>query len=173
MKRSGHVLRLALTGAVALTLFAGCGGCGEDEKPAPTQETVAPTPVPKPEPRVEKVEPQRGLSVAEQLETTIELPSYYPPDAPVYPGAKVNTAKTSMGRISLIFSSQDSREDVADWMNVFFASEGWGDFSVSDVPSVGMNLQGSKGRRKLGVLLISSVDGDGEEVTLLVVATDP
>ena len=48
MNISAHGLRLALTGAVALALFSGCGGCGEEEPASSPQKAVVPTPAPTP-----------------------------------------------------------------------------------------------------------------------------
>jgi hypothetical protein len=172
MNISAHGMRLALTGALALVLFSGCGGCGEEEPASSPQKAVAPTPAPTPKPRVTQPAQTPGASIAAQIKKSVKLPPYYPSDAPVYPGAKANSLEQAGGRISAVFSSTDSADTVTSWMNDFFASEGWENVTSNEVPSLGTNMQGSKGGRRLSVL-VASADADGETVTLFMVATDP
>ena len=74
-------------------------------------------------------------------------------------------------RVSGIFSTSDSPDKVAAWMNDFLASENWQNITSVDMPN-GTVMQGQKGGRALAVM-VSALDSGGEALTLVNVAADP
>ena len=165
--------RILLACAVSLALLA---GCGEDEpavpeqaaKPAPTKP-APPKPAPsKPTPMVSPSPPK---SVVEQLAVRVELPDWYPSDAPMYPGAKLSRVGWEGSKVSGVFSTDDGSEEVSAWMNDFLASENWRNVTMVEIPN-GVILQARQGGRGLTVMVTPILSG-GETVTLINVLSDP
>jgi hypothetical protein len=156
-----------LIAALAIGLYT---GCGEDEAtpPAPPSPAVPPAPAPEP---VVKVQPPQ--SIKQQLEQSVDLPDFYPKDAPVYPGAKASSVGWQGSRVSAVFSTSDPTDQVVAQTRESLESQGWSDIQSADLPN-GQVLQGYKHDEERKIMaLISSVEEAGEKVTLIAVATDP
>jgi hypothetical protein len=167
-------LRTLLACAASLALLAGCSADDEPAKPEPvvqkpTAKSAAPKPArPAPAPVVKREPPK---TISEQLEGQVEAPDWYPSDAPLYPGAKLNRVGWAGSRVSGIFSTTDSTDDVSSWMTDFLASENWRNVTQVDMPN-GKVMQASKSGRTIAVM-VSALDSDGTKVTLVNVAADP
>ncbi|MBW2230536.1 MAG: hypothetical protein JRG92_10905 [Deltaproteobacteria bacterium] len=182
MNSNRRALRLLLVGLVSVGLLAACGGQEEaPEAPAtaePERSASAPTGAepPAPAPRADRAErpsskPPEGA--AAQLSRTIELPDYYPSDAPVYPGTEPSSAKrNAAGRIAVVFGTSDSPEQVLEYMVGYLPGAGWEITGQQDLPG-GPLLQASQGERLLSVLLSRLDEGKPSEITVIAVGVDP
>jgi hypothetical protein len=156
-----------LIAALAIGVYT---GCGEDEATTPPPESTG-SPTPAPEPVVTKVQPPK--SIKEQLAQSVDLPDFYPKDAPVYPGAKASSVGWQGTRVSAVFSTSDPVDQVVSHTRESLESQGWSDIQSSDLPS-GQIVQGFKHDAERTIMaLVSSVEEAGEKVTLIAVSTDP
>ena len=157
---------------VGAGLVIGCS-CEEPPKPkpAPTKpQAQKPAPVPAPEPAAE-AEP--FPSPQEQLEHRVEIPDHYPDDALIYPGAHASAVVTKDGRLSVIFSTQDTNEAVVAYTTDFLGSAGWENTSVNTIPN-GTIISADKRSSRSIVVLVSEIADDGSDgVTMIAVAVDP
>jgi len=169
-----HRNRLASPLVAVLTALAMSPwiGCGDDEPAKPPTPAAQAPPAQKPQP-VAKLPKQPPKSVKEQLAVSVALPDYYPKDAPVYPGTTPSYAGWQSGRVSAVFSTPDSSDDVVEWTTDFLESNGWEQVQSTQMDT-GRFVQGFKldEDRKISALVSKFHDGD-EEVTLIVISTDP
>jgi hypothetical protein len=123
-------------------------------------------------PAEQATKPMADLS--EQLRVTIEIPSYYPEDGPIYPGAMPSQSQQSPnGRVSLVFGTDEMPPEASAVMNEAAEAKGWTILS-EDRLERGLLTQAEKGSRKL-MILTSRMDGGsgGEPVTLVAISVDP
>lgn len=170
-------LRVALATGV-LVAFAGCGG---DENGAEHQAQSMPATSPGEsaqqsiEPAAEEmaVDPESSArQLAEQLRQHVELPDYYPPDAPIYPGSQPSDAQELRGgRVAVVFSSPDAVDKVSEWLRHDLPSQGW-TLTVEQAMDAGMMIQAIKPNRLVSVLLSRVESGGSEPTTIVAVAVD-
>jgi hypothetical protein len=187
LTRVSRLFALRLAGAtLVIGLIAGCSG---EESPAPSKPEASPTKVTKSAPAAKndaKEAMEHAESKASQESTTsrqeraaamiekaIELPDFYPDDAPVYPGAAPGAAKKAPnGRISAVFTSSDPTEDVVAKLSSILSGSGWDTKAPNSMPNATF-LQGSKGARAINVVLSQLDDGSSVPKTVIAVAVDP
>ena len=159
--------RLLPTLIVAFALAVLGTACGDDEpvpvKPAAKPRAAAPQPRPA---QPTAVEPK---SLAEQLAEEVDLPGFYPSDAPVYPSAKLNTAALQPGgRASTVFSTGDSQAEVTSFLDSALPGSGWDEIQTLEIAD-GVIIQASKSWRKISVL-VSPLEAENK--TLIAVSVD-
>jgi hypothetical protein len=162
--KSSAVLLFAV--GVASLLFA----CSSEEEPAKPQPPAPTPPTRQAQPPVKRPVP---TTVMEQLEVEVEVPDYYPKDAPVYPGSKASRAEWQMGRVTAVFSTPDPIADVVIYMSDFLSAQGWQDVQHLEMDD-GSLVEGDKTTddRSISVFL-TWVDEEAGSATMIVVATDP
>lgn len=147
--------------------------CGDDEpaKPAapPAAESAAQARQPVPRSQREKLP---APSVSESLAARVELPDYYPKDAPVYRGAKANSAGWQSGRVNAVFSTPDDPSKVSSEVQSSLRSNGWTEIVEAEMVS-GVVVQAAKDDRAISALISRMEEGTPGEVTMIMVAVDP
>ena len=183
-----HVRSLAVA-VLVLAFVVACGGNDEVEVPtnaptkaptkaqskAPSQASKKPdTAAAKPSAPGKKPSSERkappSASVGEQLQAEVEIPEYYPEDAPIYPGTKPAQAQIRNGRASLMFGTPDSPADVDRYMSDYLRDQGWNPQSQRQGDRTLM--QGIKDGRTLTVLVSRADVGKETETTLIAVSVD-
>ena len=174
---NAKLLLLSTLAVLGTLLAAGCGGddtaapaaakpAAEAAAPAKTEPAPSPTPE---QPAPPAAAPGNSGAVAKQLTEKIEIPSYYPEDGPVYPGAQPSQAQQlPSGKVSLVFGTDAMPPEAASVMSEAAEAKGWSIESENQIER-GFLTQAEKSGRKL-VMLTSRVE-DG--VTLVVVSVDP
>ena len=167
--RMKEVAGLLIAVGVASLLIA----CSSEEEPAepapaPTPPTTATRPAPTP-----AVKPAIPKSVMEQLEVEVEVPEFYPKDAPVYPGSKASKAGWHQGRVTAVFSSSDQLADVVAYMNDFMSAQGWEDIQNMEIVDGSIVQASTRADDRSISVLLTWVEEEGGSATLIVVATDP
>ena len=164
--------------AIAMASVGLVVGCSCEEppkpKPAPTKsQAVKPAPAPTTTaPTIPKAPPIPTF--AEQLAAKSDIPDDYPEDGLFYPGSHASTSVTKNGRLSVIFSSPDSVEDIIAFTSNFLDEEGWEQSSPTSIPPNGTLLRGDKDGARSIVVLISRIEEAGKDpVTMIAVAIDP
>lgn len=173
---------------VALILLAGCGGDGDSPRdrlertaaanperssPSPTPGSDAPNAGPSAgaPPSSPPVLPGQE-SPAQSLRNKIDLPDTYPSDAPVYPGSSNSHYGLSEdGRSNSLFGTDDSVEQVSEYMVDFLQENGWDGGSVQEVPQ-GVQLTSQKGGREMVVIIREVGAGTPDAVTMIAVSVD-
>jgi hypothetical protein len=115
---------------------------------------------------------QNPDALRKELRTKVELPDYYPGDAPIYPGTMTNNAGRRNGRVTAVFSTEDSTEVVSEYILAKLGSLDWTDVSVHEMPN-GHVIHAVKEVREISVLVSSMDEGTEYELTMMVVAVDP
>ena len=149
-----ELLRFLLVGFATAGLVAACGG-DEQQQPAPPAAD-APAQAP-------------GGGVAAELRQQVELPDYYPADAPVYPGTKPSRVKVmDNGQISAQFGTEASVDDVVGFMRSKLPELGWKLGAETEMPG-GWLLQGTKADRRILVLVSRIKGGESGDITIIAV----
>ena len=152
MRPKYEVSRLLLIGFMLVGLTA---ACGDGDQPT---EMPAAAPGQRP-----------GGGIAADLRKQIELPDYYPADAPVYPGTRPSDAKiTENGHISAQFGTEDGAQQVVGFMRAKLPELGWTLGAETDMPG-GFLLQGTNGDRRILVLISRIKGGETGDITIIAV----
>jgi hypothetical protein len=155
--------------SLAFGVLAGCGGEEEPATPVAKPSPPAP-PAPTRAPVVEKDPPKTFM---EQLETSVDLPDFYPKDAPVYPNTKPNSAGWQGGRVSAIFHTKDDADEVVAFVTSSLNENGWSNVQHVEIPD-GSAVQGFKSDEDRTIsVLVAEVEEKGEAATVIAVSTDP
>lgn len=176
MKTDGRVRRLAqlLIVAIVATAFTAACSCGTEEgvetaqptQPSEPAKQAPPLPKPAPAPK-----PNAPRSVEEQLAKAVEMPDFYPDDAPAYPGVNPSRVAREAGRVQATFSTDDPVNEVTDWLLEDLEGRGWTGVTTTEIEGSSV-VQGFSGRRSISVLL-SSIESGGKPVTLMIVSVAP
>ncbi len=169
--------RLVATGVTTLALAALLAACGgeDGEKKAHVPSAAIPEAERAPSRSMTQArESAKVLSApAAQLREKIELPDYYPADAPVYPGATASqSSQAPTGRVNVMFGSEDPPEKIAQHMETQLSAEGWASTGRQSLPG-GTALQGTKPGRLISIVLSRFDEGGPGEISLIAVAVDP
>ena len=158
-------------------LFFLASGCGGDDKPAsstpaasaPAEQggatgSAAPSKVKMPP--MPSAEPQ---NISDELAIKIEMPDFYPSDGPVYPDTAPSKSFVKGNHIQLMFGTQDSVEEVLDFMNQELPRLGWNNADVQR-HTTSVSISATKPGRKLSVL-VSEIDGGrSSQMTLIAIS---
>jgi hypothetical protein len=165
MKVRSRWLRISLLCSALVTLGLACGG-DEAGKPETAAAVPAATPQPTAEPQTQARLP------ADQLRQHMDLPEYYPPDAPLYPGTKPSDAQQlANGRVTAVFGTSDSIDQVLVYMQGSLPEQGWTVTVEQSMPQ-GMIMQAVKPDRLLSVLLSRYGASPEEELTIIAISVD-
>jgi len=162
LERVARFLFVPLIGGACAFAIA----CGGDE---PTKPAAKSAKAPMPRSQRERLpEP----SVKDTLAADIDLPDYYPDDAPIYRGATVNSSGWQSGRVNVVFSTADAPSDVSGDVQSSLRSKGWGEIVEAEMVN-GVVVQAEKGSRSISALISRMEGGTGDETTMIIVAVDP
>jgi hypothetical protein len=162
------------------TLVVACGGDDEEKKPEaatkarPAAKAQRPDRAPEPAPSDigHREATARAERFVDELKVKVELPDYYPGDAPVYPDTPPSAATVlPRGSVSVQFGTTDSAADVKAWVLDFLPTYGWQLTAEQDV-SGGSVILAIKGQRQLKVL-VSTVGTMDDQLTMLAVDVTP
>jgi hypothetical protein len=146
-----------LLGALALGLALACGGDSQEAEPA----AKAPEEAWKPAPPPELPPPPSSAPVF-----TTELPADFPSDVPVYPDAKVVTARVSADEgTSATFLVEDDVEKVTSFYADSLAAEGWST-DIKAGPD-GSAIFADKTERRVAAMVRSSEEGTQVELIIV------
>ena len=168
------ISRFTMTGILLATIgFSGlllaCGG--EDAPEAPSAPAAQSQPAPEVHKSAEPVMPPipsaRPSNVEAELAVKIEMPDFYPADAPVFPGTAPSKVFVEGDKINIMFGSQDSVEDVLGFLNEELPRLGWDNHLVQRMSNI-VTLEGRKGDRDLTIVL-THFSGDQENPTLIAI----
>ena len=169
------ISRFTMTGILlAMTGFSGLllACSGEDAPQAPSAPAAQSQPareVPKlADPVMPSIPSARPSNVEEELAVKIEMPDFYPADAPVFPGTAPSKVFVEGNKINIMFGSQDSVEDALGFLNDELPRLGWNNHLVQRMSNI-VTLEGRKGDRDLTIVL-SEFPGDQENPTLIAIA---
>jgi len=141
----GRFLMFALACLVGAALTA-CGGerksesAGESAGPAGEPMATAPAP---------------GTSIRDQAEipTPGQLPSDFPSDVPIYPGAQAQSAlSVPGGNLFVTFATSASVEDVAEYYEEQLGNQGWTIISTGDEKN---RVLGTKEERSVSIMMMA------------------
>ena len=160
---------------IALAILGLMIACGGDEPPKPDPATAKPEtakPAPAPTPR-EEPRPPEGMPppLKEAMEERIEVPSDYPEDGLVYPGAHASSSTRRGTRLSVMFSSTDPVEDVISYTEDFLGKQAWEHIDRVDMPNGTLIRADKDGERGVAILISDLEEADAG--TLIAVAIDP
>jgi hypothetical protein len=110
--------------------------------------------------------------IREELRSSVELPAFYPKDAPVYPGTNTVNAGERNGRVTAVFGSEDPADRVIDYVKAKLGTLGWGEITVDELVN-GSLIHAQKQARSISVLVSTMDEGTEYELTMMVVAVDP
>jgi hypothetical protein len=102
----------------------------------------------------------------------VDLPDYYPEDAPVYSGSTTNSVGWQSGRVSAVFTTGDTPEEVSSKLQESLRSNGWQDIVEAEMVN-GVVVQAAKDERGISALISLMEKGPSDEVTMIMVAVDP
>jgi hypothetical protein len=164
MKISDRRLWIVLLGCLGMAAVNGCT-CAEEPAPPPPQPAARPAPQPSdsapPPPE------RRGPgTIEEQIAKEVELPPYYPGDAPIYPGARANTSTTGYGRVQAVFSTPDSQDQVLEWYRTALDEQGWQNLTETEAGEHKV-ITVDQGRRRFSIMVTAAAGH-----TLIIVSTD-
>jgi hypothetical protein len=176
--------RIKMLAGILATMTAASGlllACGEDEKPAapsgaePATQAESAAPA---EPAAEEpgafpsvVMPpiaRTPKSAGEELAVKIELPDFYPADGPVYPDTPPSRVFVKGDRINLMFGTDDTPEEVLEFMNAELPRLGWNNAEVERVGDI-VSIQATKPGRDLAVIMAVVDPGRSTQTTLITV----
>jgi hypothetical protein len=154
-----------LSGVAIALLFVACGGGEEGTQAAGGTPEL-------PLGSVTNSPANQALSLVRELDAKVDIPDYYPSDAPRYPGRRPSTARIMKDdSVSVQYGLPDSVANVNAWARAFMNEHDWEiqeEFSASN--SEGMTAM--KGKRRL-LISIALLGTDDEHVTLLGINVTP
>jgi hypothetical protein len=157
---------------VACAFVAACGG-EEPAKPVADVPTKPAADAPaKPAVKLKGREQAPEPTIEELLKARVELPDYYPDDAPVYPGATANRVNWVRGRVNAVFTTDDDPSDASGTLQSALDSSGWEEIVVAEMVN-GVVLQAGKDERSISALVSRMQEGTRDEVTMIMVVVDP
>jgi hypothetical protein len=125
-----------LAACLVANLLAACHGSG-----GPADETVPPA----------------GGEPAEEPEAT--LPTGFPADVPVYPGARPTGSLAATGKGMVVtFQSADPPQKVLSFYRTQFVEQGWSISGEASILGQGA-LSGTKGDRTASVVVVGATGG--------------
>lgn len=137
----------------------------DDARPPERAAEAARPATPEAEPRPETRPSSKPVTSATRAPG---LPSDYPDDAPVYPGATpIANQRGDDGRLNVVFRSDDDGKAINDYMSQSLRSMGW---QIKSEMAMGgqFAIDGLKGERRIAVLTANDTDAGHAKITVLV-----
>lgn len=165
-----------LTAGLTITLlFTACGGGDDQSIPTPAapkaagQQAATPAP-PQPAPPVTPDElppPVEGL--AAHFVGKVDLPDYYPKDAPAWPGLRPAEAKrTADGKATVVWGIDNDAETIVSSVKRSVEENGWS-INIDEDLENGHMIRAEKGGRTLSAV-VSPVQDTGKTMLAIVVS---
>lgn len=186
-KMHASAMRIVSLALVTLAFaFTGCS-CEEpasepaSKEPAAARTTESAVPAPPPRPaepdrvplRTPRPAPSPDASPADQLRFDAGLPSFYPGDAPQYPGSTTSqSGQLPNGEVTVMFGSEDDLDEVVAFLADDLIDQGWQTEGTAEVPD-GVLIEGNKGGRKIAVMVRRIGEGRPEAITMIAVVVSP
>jgi hypothetical protein len=180
MRGKGKGMRIHAMPGIFLFSIAFIGllpGCGAEEKQTgstPPPQPVAEAAAPAPERAAINMPPLPSdlqTTPGGELTAKIEVPDFYPADAPVYPNTRPSKAFVQGYRVNLMFGTEDSPSQAVAFLMDELRELGWSNASSQELGQ-SIAIQSTKPGRDL-TILISRVDAGLEtETTLVAVSVD-
>jgi hypothetical protein len=162
------VLGIAAAGVVAV-------GCGGDDSTAsraavaPTENSPAKGYADPADIKMPPIAPTEPRSSADQLAAKIELPAFYPSDAPVYPNTPPSKAFIKGKIVNLMFGTKDAANQVLDFMKSELPRLGWKNAVVEKFSNVS-TMSATKPGRELTILVTELDAGTPSQTTLIAIS---
>jgi hypothetical protein len=176
MKASSGTYVSFLSGVAIAMLVVACGGGEEGTQaaggtPGAGQADSATAPE-LPLGSITNSPANQALSLVRELDAKVDIPDYYPSDAPRYPGRRPSTARIMYDdSVSVQYGLPDSVAKVNEWARAFLDENGW---QIQDELSMsrGESMTAMKGERRLNIFisLVGTVD---ENLTLVSINVTP
>ena len=150
-------------------------GCGGDDSiasrsaAAPTESSPAKGHADPADIKMPPIAPNGPQSSAQQLAAKIELPAFYPSDAPVYPNTPPSKAFIKGEMVNLMFGTKDDANQVLDFMKSELPRLGWKDAVVERISNVS-TMSATKSERELTILVTELDAGTPSQTTLIAVS---
>lgn len=147
--------------------------CGEDKpsqpKPAPAATSGSPEPAPPSDIIMPPLPSEVGQrTITGELAVKIEMPDFYPADAPVYPNTAPSKSFVKGDRINLMFGTPDSVEQVLDFLTDELPRLGWDNAAVQRMTNI-VSIEATKPGREMTIVL-TRFEGDPADSTLIAVS---
>lgn len=173
MKLRATSTYLLAAGLMTALLFTACGGEEDVPTPAAPKTATKTTPVPAPPQPAPPVTPDELPppvdDIVAQFEGKIDLPDYYPEDAPSWPGVQLTEARlTADGKASVVWSIADTEEAIQEFAKSSMAENGW-EIIFDEQLDHGHMIQAKKGERLLS-LVTTPLKNSGR--TILAIAVE-
>jgi hypothetical protein len=167
---SFKTIRTLFTAAAAFLLMISCGSEeSTPEPPAPVTQPAPDAPAKADTSRrentiVEKMDPDgkamhltatdpTGKKFQASIGDDVDIPSEFPGDVPVFPGATPMASMSSPDEgIIVTFKSSEEQQDIFDFYNSSLANDGW-DITVGEPTSNQLSLEAHKDNRKVSVIV--------------------
>lgn len=157
---------------VVLITIAFVTACGGDEPAKPQAGKAAGEAPPPPLPPRSQREKLPAPSISETLAARVDLPDYYPSDAPVYDGSTTNSVGWDSGRVNAVFNTPDDPGQVSSSLQSTLGSNGWSEIVEAEMVN-GVIVQAGKDDRSISVLVSRMEEGTENETTMILVTVDP
>ena len=179
MSKVKGLVATLLAGSLVGGLLVGCGGSEEPKHTGDVPQAAAqrgadakkPSQPAAPARPKSAATPGAGSTLAEQLRVEVDVPDEYPDDAPIYPGSQASSVRKQGSTVILGFGTMDSPAEVQSYIETDLGNEGWDVQETQEMPN-GVLVVGSKGGRKISVLIAGVHGNSGDANTLIMVSAD-
>lgn len=148
--------------------------CGGDEAPPPassaTESPAAPVVQKVPDAIMPGIPSGRPSTVEQELAAKVEMPDFYPADAPVFAGTPPSKVFVDGNTINVMFGTSDPLEGVLDFLNGELPRLGWNNANVQRL-SNSVTIQATKQSRKLTIMLAEFQNVKANPTLITVVVT--
>ncbi len=149
--------------------------CGGDEAPPPassaTESPAAPVVVRKaPDAIMPAIPSRRPSTVEQELAAKVEMPDFYPADAPVFAGTPPSKVFVEGDKINVMFGTNDPLEGVLEFLNGELPRLGW-DNAIVQRLSNSVTVQATKPGRELTIMLTEFENMKANSTLIAVVVT--
>ncbi len=179
MKRVTTMFRAMLLVSSAASLLLACGEEAptslESSQSAPEPAAAKTVDEPTPSlgssepPKMPPIPPPLRSTVAAELAHKIEMPDFYPSDAPVYPDTPPSKVFVNGDRVNLMFGTSDPGAAVVDFMTEEIRRLGWDNADVQRMSNV-VSIEARKNSRDLTIVVTEINAGTPDQTTLIAVS---
>jgi hypothetical protein len=123
-----------------------------------------------PDPILPVIPSGRPSTVEQELAAKVEMPDFYPADAPVFAGTPPSKVFVDGNTINVMFGTSDPLEGVLDFLNGELPRLGWNNANVQRL-SNSVTIQATKQSRKLTIMLAEFQNVKANPTLITVVVT--
>jgi hypothetical protein len=179
MKRVTTMFRALLLAASAATFLLACGE-GTPTSPDPSQSVSKPAATNAvaertpnsgsvQPPKMPPMPPRQPSTIAAELAQKIEMPDFYPSDAPAYPDTPPSKVFVNGDHVNVMFGTSDSGAAVVDFMAEEIRRLGWDNVDVQRMSAV-VSIEAKKNSRDLTIVVTEINSGAPNQTTLIAVS---